>query len=58
MEKMNEKQKRRSKKGVDKRNYGIDALRLVAMLCVVILHILGREGGMRNVQGHKAVFYD
>lgn len=50
---MNEKQKRRSKKGVDKRNYGIDALRLVAMLCVVILHILGRGGGMRNVQGQQ-----
>lgn len=29
----------------EQRNYGIDALRIVAMLYVIVLHVLGRGGG-------------
>lgn len=34
----------KEKKFIDKRNYGIDALRLISMLGVVALHVLGRGG--------------
>lgn len=30
------------------RNYGIDTLRLIAMLGIVILHVLSHGGGIRN----------
>lgn len=37
----------KTKVGNEKRNYGIDMLRLVAMFFVVIHHILGHGGGIK-----------
>uniref|UniRef100_UPI003079879B acyltransferase n=5 Tax=Bacillota TaxID=1239 RepID=UPI003079879B len=36
-----------------KRNYGIDMLRLVAMFFVVICHVLGHGGVMKNATGYN-----
>ena len=36
-----------------KRNYGIDMLRLIAMFFVVILHVLGHGGAMKNATGYN-----
>lgn len=43
----------KEKKFIDKRNYGIDALRLISMLGVVALHVLGRGGVLANAAGKK-----
>ena len=40
-----------------KRNYGIDMLRLVAMFFVVICHVLGHGGVMKNATGYNSVSY-
>lgn len=37
----------------DKRNYGIDLLRMVAMFMVVILHVLGQGGVLAKTAGLK-----
>ena len=37
----------------DRRNYGIDLLRLVAMFMVVVLHILGQGGVLSATTGYK-----
>ena len=37
----------------DRRNYGIDLLRLVAMFMVVILHVLGQGGVLSATTGDK-----
>lgn len=36
-----------------KRNYGIDLLRIVAMLMICVLHILLKSGSLDNAQNHK-----
>lgn len=46
----------KEKKFIDKRNYGIDALRLISMLGVVALHVLGRGGVLANAAGKKTQF--
>lgn len=45
-------------KGNNERNYGIDLLRIIAMLYVVILHILGQRGLLdaTNVWTNQYVF--
>lgn len=45
----------KTKVGNEKRNYGIDMLRLVAMFFVVIHHILGHGGVLKSVTGFNYV---
>ena len=40
----------------EERNYGIDLLRIVAMLCVVILHAVG-PGGILDAAAEGTVQY-
>ena len=41
-------------KAVDKRNYGIDLLRIVSMILVVVLHVCGQGGVMENIEPGSA----
>ncbi|MGI6013834.1 MAG: acyltransferase [Oscillospiraceae bacterium] len=40
---------RENVRGVDKRNYGIDLLRMLAMVCIIVLHVLGHGGILPNL---------
>ena len=42
---------------VSKRNYGIDALRMLSMFMVVLLHILGKGGVLRSVNIFSGKYY-
>lgn len=40
----------------DRRNYGIDLLRMVSMAMVLILHVLGAGGVLGNAEKHSATY--
>lgn len=43
--------------GINKRNYGIDALRILSMFMVVLLHTLGKGGVLRSVNIFSGKYY-
>ena len=42
---------------LEKRNYGIDLLRIVSMYMIVILHVLGQGGILWNVEVFSIKYY-
>ena len=42
---------------LDKRNYGIDLLRLVSMYMIVVLHVIGQGGVMVRITARPAAYY-
>ena len=50
-------QTERNKVQINERNYGIDLLRMVLMLMVVVLHVLGKGGILDAVRLHTPNYY-
>ena len=42
---------------MDRRNYGIDLLRLVSMFMIVVLHVIGQGGVMVRITSKPAAYY-